>query len=175
MDTSTTGCPPIQRTLRFPSAREADPAVPQQCRVQQTQRKGVCKPAPLGTAGTTLFWTIVIHHEAMCQPDSKEAQQEGRGCAPSTSALQKGRPAAGTVRRMGCSREKHSTGAATLVIHMLAKVATCHTGDVIAHAWEAPEAMDAKCRHSAGLAACLLLTHLPAEGSCRKNATPRAT
>ena len=30
----------------------------------------------------------------------------------------------GSVRKMGCSSEKHSTGAATLVIHMDANVAT---------------------------------------------------
>ena len=40
-----------------------------------------------------------------------------------TSALEKGRPCAGTVRRMGCSSEKQSTGAATFVIHIDAKVA----------------------------------------------------
>lgn len=44
--------------------------------------------------------------------------------APMTSALEKLRACPGTVRRMGCSRLKHSTGAATLVIHMLAKEAT---------------------------------------------------
>ena len=44
--------------------------------------------------------------------------------APMTRALEKSRAWPGTVRRMGCSRLKQSTGAATLVIHMLAKEAT---------------------------------------------------
>ncbi len=65
--------------------------------------------------------------------DQRQARQalhacrKGQGCrrraAPSTSALARPCPD-GSVRSTGCSSEKHSTGAATLVIHMDANVAT---------------------------------------------------
>ena len=53
----------------------------------------------------------------------QHAPHEFQEHSPSTRALPKEWPE-GSVRRMGSSTEKHSTGAATLVIHMDANVAT---------------------------------------------------
>ena len=90
----------------------------------QTEEAGCCDKIQkwLHEPGAGVTWEWCILARSRRANFCTSAWLQG-GCLPRTRLLAKLWPE-GSVRRIGCSSEKHSTGAATLVIHMEANVAT---------------------------------------------------